>query len=72
MFSEIYPEEEFLPRAPDPDEIIIEGDNPTDASDSLFEADDDSDAIKTTPEAIIDEKSHTDVNHTTEDNQNTE
>lgn len=26
MFNEIYPNDEFLPRAPDPEEIIIEGD----------------------------------------------
>lgn len=26
MFTEIYPDDEFLPRAPDPEEIIIEGD----------------------------------------------
>lgn len=31
LFSQIYgADEEFLPRAPDPEEIIIEGDNPTD------------------------------------------
>lgn len=29
IFSEIYSEEEFLPRAPDPDEIICEGEDPT-------------------------------------------
>lgn len=27
LFSKIYPTEEFLPRAPDPDEIIIGDDN---------------------------------------------
>lgn len=38
MFNQIYPNDEFLPRAPDPEEIIIEGDAaPTlDASDSLL------------------------------------
>lgn len=25
IFKNIYPEEEFLPRAPDPEEIVIEG-----------------------------------------------
>lgn len=31
LFTQIYgTDEEFLPRAPDPEEIIIEGDNPTD------------------------------------------
>lgn len=31
LFTQIYgKDEEFLPRAPDPEEIIIEGDNPTD------------------------------------------
>lgn len=31
LFTQIYgADEEFLPRAPDPEEIIIEGDNPTD------------------------------------------
>lgn len=38
MFNEIYPNDEFLPRAPDPEEIIIEGDAAptTDASDVLL------------------------------------
>lgn len=30
LFTQIYENEEFLPRAPDPEEIVIEGDNPTD------------------------------------------
>lgn len=29
IFAELYPAEEFLPRAPDPDEIICEGEDPT-------------------------------------------
>lgn len=29
IFTELYPAEEFLPRAPDPDEIICEGEDPT-------------------------------------------
>lgn len=33
----MYGDEEFLPRAPDPDEIIIEGDNPTDPSPSIVQ-----------------------------------
>lgn len=33
----MYGDEEFLPRAPDPDEIIIEGDNPTDPSPSILQ-----------------------------------
>ncbi|XP_040567423.2 LOW QUALITY PROTEIN: rab proteins geranylgeranyltransferase component A [Lepeophtheirus salmonis] len=32
MFQNIYPEDEFLPRAPDPEEIIL-GDDPTESSD---------------------------------------
>lgn len=35
LFSQIYENEEFLPRAPDPEEIIIEGDNPTDPLPSM-------------------------------------
>lgn len=39
IFAQIYEEEEFLPRAPDPEEIIIEGDNPTEPNitDALHE-----------------------------------
>lgn len=33
----MYGDEEFLPRAPDPEEIIIEGDNPTDPSPSIVQ-----------------------------------
>lgn len=29
IFTKMYPEEEFLPRAPDPEEIILEGDETT-------------------------------------------
>lgn len=38
MFNKIYPDDEFLPRAPDPEEIIIEGDaaTMTDAGDSTL------------------------------------
>lgn len=36
MFIEIYPNDEFLPRAPDPEEIIIEGESATDPSDSII------------------------------------
>lgn len=36
MFAQIYETEEFLPRAPDPEEIIIEGDNPTDPLPSVM------------------------------------
>uniref|UniRef100_A0A182PEU9 Uncharacterized protein n=1 Tax=Anopheles epiroticus TaxID=199890 RepID=A0A182PEU9_9DIPT len=36
MFNEIYPDEEFLPRAPDPEEIIIGEEEPVpDQTDSL-------------------------------------
>lgn len=35
IFTQIYENEEFLPRAPDPEEIIIEGDNPTDPLPSM-------------------------------------
>lgn len=35
LFTHIYENEEFLPRAPDPEEIIIEGDNPTDPQPSF-------------------------------------
>lgn len=37
IFQKLYDDEEFLPRAPDPDEIIIEGDNPTDPSPSIVQ-----------------------------------
>lgn len=37
IFQKLYGDEEFLPRAPDPDEIIIEGDNPTDPSQSMLQ-----------------------------------
>lgn len=37
IFQKLYGDEEFLPRAPDPDEIIIEGDNPTDPSPSIVQ-----------------------------------
>lgn len=36
LFTQIYEHEEFLPRAPDPDEILIEGDNPTDPLPSVM------------------------------------
>lgn len=36
LFKQIYETEEFLPRAPDPEEIIIEGDNPTDPLPSVL------------------------------------
>lgn len=36
LFKQIYENEEFLPRAPDPEEIIIEGDNPTDPLPSIL------------------------------------
>lgn len=35
LFTQIFENEEFLPRAPDPEEIIIEGDNPTDPLPSM-------------------------------------
>lgn len=35
LFTQIYENEEFLPRAPDPEEIVIEGDNPTDPLPSM-------------------------------------
>lgn len=35
LFKQMYENEEFLPRAPDPEEIIIEGDNPTDPLPSI-------------------------------------
>lgn len=35
LFTQLYEMEEFLPRAPDPEEIIIEGDNPTDPLPSI-------------------------------------
>lgn len=38
IFTQIFENEEFLPRAPDPDEIIIEGDNPTDPLASMVAA----------------------------------
>lgn len=36
LFTQIYGDVEFLPRAPDPDDIIIEGVNPTDPLPSLM------------------------------------
>lgn len=36
MFLEIYPNDEFLPRAPDPEEIIIEGDAAPDNDGALL------------------------------------
>lgn len=36
IFKRIYENDEFLPRAPDPEEIIIEGDNPTDPLPSVL------------------------------------
>lgn len=38
LFTQIFENEEFLPRAPDPEEIIIEGDNPTDPLPSMVAA----------------------------------
>lgn len=38
IFRQIFENEEFLPRAPDPEEIIIEGDNPTDPLPSMVAA----------------------------------
>jgi hypothetical protein len=29
IFSKMYPDSEFLPRAPDPEEIVLEGDDST-------------------------------------------
>lgn len=36
IFKNIYPDEEFLPRAPDPEEIVIEGDENRDNVDDGF------------------------------------
>lgn len=37
LFTEIYPDEEFLPRAPDPEEIVIEDDHQLQNTDSVTE-----------------------------------
>jgi hypothetical protein len=37
IFSKMYPDSEFLPRAPDPEEILLEGDESTPGS--VFEGD---------------------------------
>lgn len=49
IFQKLYGDEEFLPRAPDPDEIIIEGDNPTDPSPTIVQEFDSSTGV---PEEI--------------------
>lgn len=38
LFTEIYPEEEFLPRAPDPEELDIEDDHPLENSEAVTDA----------------------------------
>lgn len=39
VFKKLYPDEEFLPRAPDPDEIIIEDEDPTAISENTLPED---------------------------------
>lgn len=54
IFAQIYPDEEFLPRAPDPEDIIIEGETTTDASIVDFDAVTHEDNIKDRIEEVGD------------------
>lgn len=69
MFNEIYPDDEFLPRAPDPEEIIIEGDPVaiTDAVDSTLIEENDGSSVDdrasssagdSSNKAIVDSEKH--------------
>lgn len=58
IFQQIYPDEEFLPRAPDPEEIVLEGEDVLEPHQVTMEGDavDPGETEEIGEEAIIEEK----------------
>ncbi|XP_019557525.3 rab proteins geranylgeranyltransferase component A [Aedes albopictus] len=50
IFKDIYPDEEFLPRAPDPEEIIIGDEDPTDQGQEVVASAEESDKVESARE----------------------
>lgn len=50
IFKDIYPDEEFLPRAPDPEEIIIGDEDPADQGQEVVASAEESDKVESARE----------------------